>query len=124
MRVLLYGDIDLNLIDGSAIWLTSMGEVLCRAGAEVTVLLRTPLTRDVVVRDLVARGGVTLIDCWNEPMTVPAPVLSAEEWIRGRLQPPEAAAALVTLGRPGNADISLVRSLEPAALLAEEPGVA
>ena len=124
MRVLLYGDIDLNLIDGSAIWLTSMGEVLCRAGAEVTVLLRTPLTRDVVVRDLVARGGVTLIDCWNEPRTGPAPVLSDEARIRRRLQPPEAAAALVTLGRQWNADIYLVRSLETAALLAEEPGVA
>ena len=37
LRVLLYGDVDLNVMDGSATWLPSMAETLARTGAAVDV---------------------------------------------------------------------------------------
>ena len=39
-RALVYGDIDLNLIDGSAIWLQSVTQALARAGCAVTLVLK------------------------------------------------------------------------------------
>lgn len=40
-RILLYGDVNLNIIDGSAIWLISMAEALSRTNSDVTVLLKS-----------------------------------------------------------------------------------
>ena len=34
-RILLYGDINLNVMDGSAVWLASMAEVLVRTNSLV-----------------------------------------------------------------------------------------
>src|SRR4051812_22467236 len=36
-RALVYGDIDLNLIDGSAVWVQSTVQALARAGCAVTL---------------------------------------------------------------------------------------
>ena len=38
-RALVYGDVDLNLLDGSAIWLQSVSQALAAAGCAVTVVL-------------------------------------------------------------------------------------
>lgn len=40
-KILVYGDVNLNIIDGSAIWLTSVSEALLLADVEVHVLLKT-----------------------------------------------------------------------------------
>lgn len=39
-KVLLYGDVNLNIIDGSAIWLVSLAEVLLKNGTNVHLLLK------------------------------------------------------------------------------------
>jgi glycosyltransferase involved in cell wall biosynthesis len=62
MRIALYGDVNLNLIDGSAIWLAALAETLaldprCR----VTVVLKSPIERDLVVAPLLARENVELV---------------------------------------------------------------
>ena len=54
-KVLLYGDVNLNVMDGSAVWLVSMAEVLSRAGMLVDVLLKNPITEDRLVRKF--KGG-------------------------------------------------------------------
>ena len=41
--MLLYGDIDLNIIDGSAIWLVSMAEALSRTKSEVHLVIKAPV---------------------------------------------------------------------------------
>lgn len=123
MRVLLYGDIDLNLIDGSAIWLTSIAEVLARCGAEVVVLQRTPLTRDVVVRDLRRRPDVRLVDPWGSAGRGPGQALSREARARRRLQPEDAAALMAALQATTDIDLFLVRGVETAALLEERAGI-
>lgn len=43
LRALVYGDVNLNLIDGSAIWVQGMVQLLARAGCEVTLVLKSPV---------------------------------------------------------------------------------
>ncbi|MBO0922487.1 glycosyltransferase [Cellulomonas sp. zg-ZUI222] len=61
MRVLLYGDVNLNIIDGSATWLTSMAEVLAASGAEVTVLLKQQVAEARLRELLPSRESIVVI---------------------------------------------------------------
>ena len=65
--VLLYGDVDLNVLDGSAVWLGSMAETWVAAGAEVHVQLKALERRDVLTSDLRGLAGVTLHEADPEP---------------------------------------------------------
>ncbi|MFC8731654.1 hypothetical protein ACFT5B_04265 [Luteimicrobium sp. NPDC057192] len=56
-RVLLYGHVNLNVLDGSAIWLLSMAESLSRTSFDVDVLLKAPVT-GVLAQDLQRIEGV------------------------------------------------------------------
>ena len=47
-RALVYGDVDLNVLDGSSVWAQSMVQALSLAGCEVRLLLKAP---GVVVLD-------------------------------------------------------------------------
>ena len=62
VRVLLYGDVNLNLLDGSALWLTSMAQVLPLAGCQVDLLLKAPVVEDRLVRPLRGLPGLNLLD--------------------------------------------------------------
>ena len=57
---LVYGDVDLNLLDGSAIWLQSMTQALAAAGCAVTVVLKAPVRTDRLVAPMRAIEGVTI----------------------------------------------------------------
>ncbi len=59
-RALVYGDIDLNLIDGSAIWLQSVTQALAAAGCAVTLVLKAPVRTDRLIAPLQADPGVTV----------------------------------------------------------------
>jgi hypothetical protein len=59
-RALVYGDIDLNLIDGSAIWLQSVTQALARAGCAVTLALKAPVRTSRLIAPLLAEPGVTV----------------------------------------------------------------
>lgn len=61
VRVLLYGDVDLNVMDGSAIWLPSMAETWTRAGAHVDVQLKAEERRDLLTGPLRSLPGVTVL---------------------------------------------------------------
>ena len=61
LRALVYGDVNLNIIDGSAIWVASMAEALAGAGAEVTVLLKAPVETDRLVAPIEAMTGVEVV---------------------------------------------------------------
>jgi glycosyltransferase involved in cell wall biosynthesis len=60
IRALVYGDIDLNLIDGSAIWLQSVTQALARAGCAVTLVLKAPVRTSRLIAPLLAEPGVTV----------------------------------------------------------------
>ena len=57
---LVYGDVDLNLLDGSAIWLQSMTQALAAAGCAVTVVLKAPVRTDRLIAPMRAIEGVTI----------------------------------------------------------------
>ena len=76
-----YGDVNLNILDGSAIWVQSMTEALSRAGVRVRVLLKAPITTDRLIAPLRELPGVEVIDPFTgglapdgEPLTTPAAV--------------------------------------------------
>ncbi|MBC6460899.1 glycosyltransferase [Actinomadura sp. HBU206391] len=59
-RALVYGDVDLNLIDGSAIWAQSMVQALKGAGCDVTLVLKAPVRTGRLVDPLTGLSGVTV----------------------------------------------------------------
>ncbi len=111
-RILLYGDIDLNLIDGSSVWLASLAEVLARdATVEVSVLLKTPVRDATVIAALLSNRRIQCIDPWVEARTDGAWARAVQE-PRGRASlGPESAARLIELadGR-GAFDLILIRA--------------
>jgi glycosyltransferase involved in cell wall biosynthesis len=63
VRIALYGEVDMNLIDGSSVWLQSVAQVLTRIpGTEVTVLLRRPEERDILTAPLRDNERIDLIE--------------------------------------------------------------
>ncbi|CAI3800185.1 glycosyl transferase [Pseudarthrobacter sp. MM222] len=60
--ILLYGDVDLNIIDGSAVWLVSMAEALSRTGSEVCVLLKTAVTKTRLLDRIADLPGVEIVE--------------------------------------------------------------
>jgi glycosyltransferase involved in cell wall biosynthesis len=59
-RALVYGDVDLNLLDGSAVWLQSVTQALVAAGCAVTLVLKAPVRTDRLVAPLRELPAVTI----------------------------------------------------------------
>src|SRR5919108_5933018 len=98
MRVALYGEVNLNLLDGSSVWVQSMAQMLTSLpGVEVTLLLRCAEERQVLTGPLHSHDRVELID----PGTGPEP--------RARLNPAEAVDALQALDAERHFDVVLLR---------------
>jgi glycosyltransferase involved in cell wall biosynthesis len=57
---LVYGDVDLNLIDGSAIWLQAVTQALVAAGCAVTLVLKAPVRTDRLISPLRDSAEVTI----------------------------------------------------------------
>ncbi len=57
---LVYGDVDMNLLDGSAIWLQSVTQALVAAGCAVTLVLKAPVRTDRLVAPLQGLPEVTI----------------------------------------------------------------
>lgn len=103
-RVLVYGEQDLNLVDGSSVWQASIIEVLAGIpGVEVDVLLRTPLRRRILVGDLEQLPNVTFVDPWSRSSGLNRPA-------GPRLEPAEAAGALRRLEGLVGHDAILLRA--------------
>ena len=105
-RIGIYGEIDANLIDGSAIWLQAVGKALASLpDVSVFVLLRAVPKRDVVIAELRRQPCIQLIE--------PAPA-------DGRLlTSTEAAAALEAIDDQSRLTALLVRGAATLAALAE-----
>jgi glycosyltransferase involved in cell wall biosynthesis len=102
LSALLYGDVDLNLIDGSAIWLQSMAQALARAGCTVTVLLKSPVRTGRLTAPLQAEPGVVVRDPHaGRPGPAAAPGKG--------LTPAQAASLLAALDREHCYDLVVLR---------------
>ncbi|MFS7003929.1 glycosyltransferase [Carnobacterium maltaromaticum] len=66
LNVLLYGDVDLNFTDGSAVWLTSMAKVLAEsANIQVDVLLKSKIRSSHLISEMENFENVTIIDTFS-----------------------------------------------------------
>lgn len=111
MRVLLYAPVDLNLIDGSAIWCASLAQTLCHdTGVHVDILLNSALKRDVITASFAAEPRIRLLDPW-QPRDCPAlaavggklgPRLTAQQAFErlGRLHADQPYDLLILRGGP------------------------
>jgi glycosyltransferase involved in cell wall biosynthesis len=63
IRFGLYAEVNMNLIDGSSVWVQSVSQTLTRIpGVEITLLLRAPDGRDVLTAPLRANPRIELVD--------------------------------------------------------------
>jgi glycosyltransferase involved in cell wall biosynthesis len=90
---LVYGDVDLNLLDGSAIWLQSVTQALVAAGCAVTLVLKAPVRTDRLVAPLRGLPGVTIRSPHEEALL---PGLT-----EASLSVPQAIAVLAAVDKAG-----------------------
>jgi glycosyltransferase involved in cell wall biosynthesis len=101
-RILLYGDINLNVLDGSAVWLISMAEALSKTESDVWVLLKAPISSDRLVKSLGELSNVTVVEH------------SASEPTAGELSPRFAARRIFELDSEFTFDIVVTRGFRIA----------
>lgn len=107
IRLGLYGDVDLNILDGSAIWLASLAEVLSgHPRVQLHVLLKAAETRDLIT------GGLR---------ELPRVALTRPPGVGRRLSQREAVRALVELDRAEPFDAVILRGRVVAAEAATSP---
>jgi glycosyltransferase involved in cell wall biosynthesis len=112
LRIALYGEINMNLIDGSSVWLQSLAQTLtCMEGAEVTALLRFPEERDVLTEPLRAAPRIEVIDPRSLGYTDP-------------LSPSQAVDALERLHAERRFDLLLLRGPNVSEEACERPALA
>jgi glycosyltransferase involved in cell wall biosynthesis len=95
IKIALYGDINLNIIDGSAIWLASLVQVLHRVErTQLTVLRKAPEKRDLVTAEMAGLPRVSLVSAARA---------------RGPLSPQAALDELERLDAEHHFDVVLLR---------------
>nr|WP_184287983.1 glycosyltransferase [Nocardiopsis algeriensis] len=108
----MYGDVDLNIIDGSAIWAQSMAQALAAAGCEVTLLLKAPVRTDRLTAPLAGTPGIRLLRPYEDK-------LLSDLGPRG-LTPEQAAALIAARHERRPFDLVVVRGRRLAGLVAQE----
>lgn len=107
-RVLLNSSGNVNIIDGSTIWLISMAEVLARTGAEVTLLLNTGIYSTRMLAPILELPTVRVID----------PFAGRHVAESTRLSPREVADLAADLDRESPFDIVITRGRQVCAAFA------
>ena len=98
LKIALYGEVNMNLLDGSSVWVQSMAQMLSSLPeVEVTLLLRCPEERPVLTGPLHAHPRVELIDPGADPNPPP------------RLSPAAAVDVLEALDAERDFDVVLLR---------------
>jgi glycosyltransferase involved in cell wall biosynthesis len=103
--VVVFGDVDINLIDGSSVWLVSLCAVLNRLPVRGHILLKAEMERDVLSRELVELEHFRV---W-EPSDVQ---------VEGRVVPERLVDALSNIDEVDSLDVVIVRGLKASIRLA------
>lgn len=62
-KILLYGDLNLNIVDGSSVWLVSLAKLLAKDTENmVDILLKEKITNDILIKDLTQFNNVSLLN--------------------------------------------------------------
>ncbi len=119
MNILVYADVDMNLTDGSSIWLSSLVQVLARDPSNaVEVLLKARITKDLLLQDLRKLPNVMLTDPYQA-----FPGFGFQN--KNRMVPEDAIRILQKLTQQKEYHCMLFRGLEvckKAVATLEEPG--
>lgn len=107
-KVIIYGDVSLNIIDGSSTWLVSATRVLSGIFDEVHVLLKFPVQDRTLVSSL---DGLRNVFFHNGNT-------------KDGLSPEQAADSLGNLNRTLDADVCVVRGFEASLAACGRPAVA
>ena len=60
--VIIYGDLDANIIDGSSVWLMSICEAFTETDVSVHLLLKADITREVLLKPLINNPDIKIIE--------------------------------------------------------------
>lgn len=121
IRPLIYADIDLNIIDGSAIWVTSIVETMSQDPViKPTILLKRPIIRDVLVKSFSKYENVTIINPWSDDFKKMNLNLTQTAWQKTkRLTPEQACEIIDQLDLKNEFDLFLVRGYSLANEIAQ-----
>lgn len=62
-KILLYGDLNLNIVDGSSVWLMSLAKLLAKdIDNVVDILLKEKITNNILIKELVQFENVSLLN--------------------------------------------------------------
>jgi glycosyltransferase involved in cell wall biosynthesis len=111
-RAMVYGHVDLNLIDGSAIWVQGIVQTLADAGAQVDLVLKSPIVTGRLLDPLTALPNVTVRKPYEEALL---PDLKAKPG--AGLTPSQVAKVLQKLDRHNSYDLVVVRGLRAVSQL-------
>ncbi|MBU6146899.1 MAG: glycosyltransferase [Actinomycetales bacterium] len=109
-RALVYGDVNLNIIDGSAIWAVSIVEALAGAGAEVTFVLKARVRTERLLEPLRRLPSVRIVAALDEGLAT----------ARGdTMSPATAISVLRTLDAEQRHDLVVMRGLRAVSAAVE-----
>lgn len=94
-KVLLYGDVSLNIIDGSSVWLVSMARTLSEIFDEVHVLLKLPVENDRLLRGLRDLPNIRVHPSTRDPEPQPLEARRAAQRIAGLVGQLDPSAVVV-----------------------------
>ena len=117
-RVLLYGDLKLDIVDGSSIWMASLIDALSRDDEiDLTVLVKTPITAGGWVERLTMTHPIELLDPFRHPD-------HADRLVGQKsLEIAQAVSILEREDAAEPADVVFVRSPDAIAHFAGRPGL-
>lgn len=106
LKILVYGDQNLNIMDGSAVWLTSLTNILSHDGkADVSVLLKTPIRRQQVISNITDLDYIKLIN--------PFELFNTQKFKhKQKMNAKEASKVIDKLDEEHNYDIVITRGKE------------
>ncbi|MFB6802876.1 hypothetical protein ACFCVU_17035 [Peribacillus butanolivorans] len=79
MKVLLFGFIDMNSMDGSAVFLSSLASTIALdSNIEVDLLLASPVKRDILIQPLEKFDNITILNPFVDPFFN----ATDEEWVK------------------------------------------
>jgi len=107
IKVLLYGDVDLNIMDGSAVWLQSMTEALVKAGCSVDVLLKASVITNRILGEIQKLPNLRVINDFPDNSAV-----------QKKHTPRSASQRIVEMDSSGRYDVVVTRGFKIARLLA------
>nr|WP_051388241.1 glycosyltransferase [Priestia megaterium] len=103
LKILLYGDQNLNIMDGSAIWLTSLANILTYdRSVDLSILLKSPIKRKHVITNIQNIEDIEFIN----PFKRESKIMFKNS---NRMQPEEASKLIEKLDQENDYDLIITR---------------